>query len=298
MNIAQIRYFVTAAQLQNLSRAAESLHLSQPSLSRSIAKLEEELGAPLFERRGKKVLLNPQGARFLSSARVILRELDSALLDLREHSAGASARVVVGVFESDGLITPCLTAFARAHPEVEYELNCSIEGEDPLDINKYDMLLYPDYSRYSKFRGVFLQDEPYLLCVGAAHPLVTRPQVLPQELARLPFVFIRREGGYIEEPYYLCAGLNLHLKTLCFTDAREQHLQLVASGAALGFVPEGCAAPYRENPRVRLVRVGSAKFSRRMLLCFKRQKHLSPMGQVLRAFAMDYFQLPPPQNTG
>ena len=200
MNIPQIRYFVTAAQLQNLSKAADSLHLSQPSLSKSISKLEEELGSPLFERRGKRVVLNEAGERFLSSARTMLRTLDDTLLDLSELSAGDAARLTVGLFESDHLLSDCLVSFARICPQVNYDLRCGIEGEELPDINRYDMLLYPDENRYRKFRGVFLRDEPYFLAVNAAHPLADRPAVLPQELNGESFAFLNRDKLYIEEP--------------------------------------------------------------------------------------------------
>ena len=83
MTLDQMRYFVTAAQLQNLSKAAEALHISQPSLSRSIARLEEELGTPLFYRQGRRVVLNELGSQFLTSAQSILRELDGTLAQLR-----------------------------------------------------------------------------------------------------------------------------------------------------------------------------------------------------------------------
>lgn len=296
MNIPQIRYFVTAAQLQNLSKAADSLHLSQPSLSKSISKLEEELGTPLFERRGKRVVLNEAGERFLTSARAMLRTLDDTLLDLSELSAGDAARLTVGLFESDHLLSDCLVSFARTCPQVNYDLRCGIEGEELPDINRYDMLLYPDENRYRKFRGVFLRDEPYFLAVNAAHPLADRPAVLPQELSGESFVFLNRDKTYIEEPYYLCTGLNLRLRVRCLTDDREQHRQLIAAGLALGFVPEGCAVRYRADRHIRLVRISNAKFSRRMMVCFKRTKHLTALGRTFRSFVLDYFALPDPEK--
>ena len=112
MQIAQIRYFVTAAQLQNLSKAAEALHLSQPSLSRSIARLEEELGTPLFTRSGKRILLNEPGRRFLESARAMLRDLDDTLLELGELSAGPVKRLSVRCCGGEEKVAACLAAFA------------------------------------------------------------------------------------------------------------------------------------------------------------------------------------------
>lgn len=289
MQIAQIRYFVTAAQLQNLSKAAEALHLSQPSLSRSIARLEEELGTPLFTRSGKRILLNEPGRRFLESARAMLRDLDDTLLELGELSAGPVKRLSVGCCGGEERVAACLAAFAHARPGVEFQLDCRIEELEVPDINKYDMLLCPDDSRYEKFRGYPLGSERYLLALPAHHPLARREPVDLKALEGQPMVFLSSPGHWLEEPYYLCAGLNLHPATRCLVNDREGHRQVVAAGLALGFVPEGAAAPYRADSRIALARLASGRFARPLMLCFKREKHLSPVGLEFQAFALDFF---------
>ena len=289
MQIAQIRYFVTAAQLQNLSKAAEALHLSQPSLSRSIARLEEELGTPLFTRSGKRILLNEPGRRFLESARSMLRDLDDTLLELGELSAGPVKRLSVGCCGGEEKLTACLSAFAAARPEVEFQLDCRIEEPQVPDINKYDMLLCPDDSRYERFRGYPLGTERYLLALPAHHPLARREPVELKALEGQPMVFLWGPDHRLEEPYYLCAGLNLRPATRCLVNDREGHRQTVAAGLALGFVPEGAAAPYRADSRIALVRLASGRFARQLMLCFKREKHLSPLGREFQSFALAFF---------
>ena len=97
MRIAQLRCFSTIAQLENVSQAAEHLHLSQSSLSKNLATLEEELGAPLFERKGRRLILNPAGARMLEFSNMVLRELGYAMDDIRMLSTGAEARLKIGI---------------------------------------------------------------------------------------------------------------------------------------------------------------------------------------------------------
>lgn len=291
MNIPQIRYFVTAAQLQNLSKAAESLHLSQPALSKSIAKLEEELGTPLFVRNGKRIILNQAGQRFLESARVILRNLDGALLDLEEQAAGTIARISIGLCGPDEKISESLSAFAAVHPGIELTINCFIESDDHLDINQYDMMLHPGSSRYSKFWGLPFRKESFMLAIPAEHAFQNHKAVDPKELEGQPFVFINQQQKYIEEPYFLCSGLNLRLRSQYFTNSREQHRQLISSGIALGFVSEGYSSAYRRDPGIRLLPITGEKFQRQLTLCFKRDKHLSVAGKELRSFILDYFNL-------
>jgi len=284
MNIAQIRYFVTAAQLQNLSKASAALHLSQPALSKSIAKLEEELGTPLFVRQGKRVFLNEAGQRFLQSAWVILRHMDNTMLDLSEMTVGGGIRISVGLYQPDEKVSGYIAEFAAMHPGIEMDINCFIDSDPDLDINKYDMLIYPERMRYEKYKSHFIWTEPYLLAVPTGHPLATQAEVRPQELHGLRFAFLSREQRFIEEPYYLCAGLNVRVKAMYFTNAREQHRQMIASGVALGFVPGGCAPFYREHQGIKLVPIVDERFSRRIMVCFKRDKHLSDAAMDFRTF--------------
>ena len=291
MNISQIRYFVTAAQFQNLSKASEALHLSQPALSKSIAKLEEELGTPLFVRQGKRILLNDAGQRFLQGARDILRNMDNTMLDLSEMTMGGGTRISVGLYQPDEKVTGYITEFAAAHPETELDINCFIDSEPELDINKYDMLIFPERMRYEKYRSHFLWAEPYFLAVPAGHHLSNAKSVEPAEFRGQRFTFLNRELRFIEEPYYLCSGLNLHVKALYFTNAREQHRQFIASGVALGFVPAGCAPFYREHPGIHLIPIRDERFHRKIMVCFKRDKHLSDAAMDVCTFMMEKLDL-------
>lgn len=79
MELLQLRYFRTAAKLQNFSEAAKLHLVPQPAISKTIRKLEDELGCPLFLRQGKKVILNPAGEAFLHSVEAALDALDAGI---------------------------------------------------------------------------------------------------------------------------------------------------------------------------------------------------------------------------
>ncbi len=291
MRIAQLRYFVTIAQLENMSQAAELLHLSQSSLSKNLATLEDELGIPLFQRNGRKLVLNPAGARMLEFAKMVLRELEFAVNDMRLLSTGAEARIRIGTAGAGEELTRCLAEFRKTAPYAEYELTGGIEGIEHLDINEYDMLIYPSGRRYQKFTGFPLYEERYALAVPSKHPLAKSPSVRPKAAEDQDVIFLRNGRSAEEFPFQICSALALRFHSISYADSRELHRQMIADGLCLGFVPVSCSAFYQGDGTIRLIHIQDERFTRQMMVCFRREKHLSPLARELRDFVMDYFSV-------
>lgn len=294
MNTSQIRYFVTVAQLQNMSKAAEYLHMSQPALSKSIASLEEELGTPLFSREGKRISLNSSGKLFLENAWGILRNLDNAILEINQLKQNAIPIISLGLCEPHEGIAACIAEFALSHPEVEFDIKTTIEADENHDINHYDMLFCPDDNKFSKFKGIHFEEEAYWVAVPSNHRLASKPALSIKDLESEPFVFLNHEKRYIEEPYYICLSLNIPMKARYFTNNRLQHYQFIGAGIALGFVADSCAAIYKKDPRIKLIPVLNNRFRRNLMLCFKREKHLSPIAIEFRKFMLEKFGINEP----
>src|SRR2546429_1502934 len=102
MELHQLRYFCAVAETGSFSRAAEQSHVSQPSLSQQILKLEDELGARLFDRLGRSVRLTELGKTFLPRAHAVLRELEAAKGDVVEGKEFIGGPVSVGVIPTVG----------------------------------------------------------------------------------------------------------------------------------------------------------------------------------------------------
>jgi LysR family transcriptional activator of glutamate synthase operon len=297
MELTQIKYFVAVAQCENMSRAAGQLHISQPSLSRAISKLEGELGCKLLDRNGRHISLNDEGRRFLKGALSMIRELDDATFDVQEMAQAPVARLTVGITGNNSTLTGILMAFARLHPEVRFHLQCNIEAIENIDINRYDMLVYPQGERYKKFKGVELGTNPFLLAVGKKHPLydrlarsndALRAGMHVADLSEHDFVFIRHGDEFIEMPYELCLGAAMHPRVQVFTNSQDMHRQVVAAGDALGFVAQGSAGAYFADPEICLVPLLDKGFQVRLMVCFKRDKHLSSTGKDLREYVLGH----------
>src|ERR1700678_913599 len=121
MEMHQLRYLVAVARQGNFSRAAAHCHVSQPSLSQQIQKLEEELGERLFDRLKKGVKLTPHGETFLRRAVRILEETEAALREAEDAKGCLRGTVTVGVLPTIApyLLPAVLAAFTAKYPGVE-----------------------------------------------------------------------------------------------------------------------------------------------------------------------------------
>ena len=117
MEIAQLKYFAAVARLGNVSKAAQELYVTQPNLSKSIARLEEELGVPLFEHRKGKIILNDYGRCFLSSVNLSLSELENGVQSI-QRMYEASQNILALGSSIDDLLPDVLRSFALVHPEI------------------------------------------------------------------------------------------------------------------------------------------------------------------------------------
>ena len=290
MNIQNLRYFAIVAKLENVSRAAELMHTSQSSISKNIFTLEEELGTKLFDRHGKKLVLNDAGKRFLQSCDRILQETETVTKDLRHMSTGDDNLIRICAEGLDPHLFTFMSIFRVSYPEVEYAVDSIPDGDELPDINRYDLIIYPDELKYRKFKGIYFYTEKYLFAVRNDNPLSERVSLPVKMMNGLPMVFLNHKLAY-EYPYHVCLAQTVKMSSVNFVDSRDLHRQMISNGIACGFVPEGSAEIYRNDSRIKLLHLTDDRFSRQMKACFKREKHLSVLGSAFRNSMIEYFNL-------
>ncbi len=124
MEFHQLRYFTAAAEVLNISRAAEKLHVTQPALSRQIAALEADLGVALFDRVKKRILLTDAGRFFLPKARQIICDAETVSQQMREQFSDAPRTLRLGFLSifHDDLVAPAMREFRQRHPKARVSL--------------------------------------------------------------------------------------------------------------------------------------------------------------------------------
>jgi LysR family transcriptional regulator, benzoate and cis,cis-muconate-responsive activator of ben and cat genes len=220
MELRHLRYFVIVAEEQNVTRAAERLHVSQPPLSRQIHDLEQELGVELFKRTAKSLALTEAGKIFLIEARAVLLRVDKAVETVRTVAFGDRGQLRVGYSPSltAEILPKALRTFERDRPGVRVSLHdlSSEECADRLTAKKLDLALTVRLSA-ARMRGLsFEKLISYPLCcaVGASHPLAKKRVVTLAQIRKEKFIIYSREdypeyydwiaGFFKDKPFSPC----------------------------------------------------------------------------------------------
>ncbi len=259
MELRHLRYFVVVAEEQNVTRAAERLHVSQPPLSRQIHDLENELGVGLFRRTAKSLALTEAGKIFLNEARAVLLRVDRAVETVRTVAQGDRGQLRIGYAPSltVELLPKALRTFERERPGVRVSLHdlSTEECVQKLTARKIDVALTVRLSG-PRMRGLtFEKLVTYPLCcaVGVAHPLAKKRSVALAQLRRERFMIYSR-ADYPEYFDWLSGLFQPHSFDPCRLeeyDSASGLITAVEAGRGVALVPSslGCLA----GPRLRLL---------------------------------------------
>lgn len=274
MEMHQLRYFAKVAELGNFTRAAEQCHVSQPSLSQQIAKLEEELGQPLFERLGRSVRLTEAGRLLQERAIQILRLVDEARAEVADDPE--AGRLVVAAIPTVApyLLPDLLSRFAQLCPRARVE----IREEPTADILRYCHQGEIDLAVLAlPVSGENLHIEPLLTeelfaVLPAGHPLAESTSLRLQELAEQSFIVLGEAHCLTATTLHFC---HQHARTPMVTARMHQLttlLELVRLGHGVSLVPEMAAKLDRDPGRVyRAVR--PEKLTRTIALCWSQLRY-------------------------
>ncbi|WP_433015207.1 LysR family transcriptional regulator [Kribbella sp. CA-294648] len=281
MDLNTLRQFLVVARLEHLSRAADELHVAQPSLSRTIARLESELGTPLFDRAGR-LQLNDAGKLFRDYVERGLGELDAGRRAVTE--AGEAFGTVRLASETLFTLTGPLAAFRRAHPAVEIELH-QLSAEEMgrrLRAQEVDLCVASQPLRGVGLEAVQLFEEPVGVGMPAGHPLAERPSVTVEELADQPFITARKGHWLRLLLDRLFAGSGLTARIVCETDEAGAIAELISAGLGIGLVPGLARRTALQVPGV-WIAVDHPDCRRTTTLYWGAGSRLSPAAQLMRS---------------
>src|SRR5580704_11965148 len=280
INADLLRTFVEVAKVEHLSRAAEALQADQSTVSRKIARLEQEVGVLLFERIGRNIRLTQAGRRLVGRAERILDDLRDAIAEAEGAVAAESGRVCVAFLHTVGArwLPERLARFLESYPAVRFTLEEGTTAEVMSGVlgGDYDLgILGPPPTGVVDLEIHPLFRERVAVVVPANHRLVGRSSCTLEDVAGEPLILPRSRSG---------------LRRVI--DAAFAVQGLVEAGLGITLMPMPLPVP---STRVAVIPLRDPPIARTMALCWDRRRTLPPaanlFAQRLIAEARDPFDL-------
>jgi len=242
MELRQLRYFTVLAAELNFTRAAAALHVSQPPLSFQIASLETELGARLFDRTSRSVVLSEAGKAFLPHARAVLARLEEARSHVHLVASGLEGRVRLGLSGSHflGPLPAFIRQFGQARPGVEVVLHelRPIDSLQALREGRVDMTVSRSVPADDQLSSHLLWRDPVVAALPRSHRLAGRKTLRLAELKGDDFVFLRRESSaFAQRLFDACVESSFTPRIVQQVAEVPAVINLVAAGLGVALVP-------------------------------------------------------------
>jgi LysR family hydrogen peroxide-inducible transcriptional activator len=283
LTLRQLQYAVAVADARSFRRAAELCHVSQPSLSAQLAQLEDALGARLFERERRPLLLTPAGEQLVERARRILLETDDLLGAARQLHDPLAGSLRIGVIPtiSPYLLPEIVPALRRAHPQltalwVEDKTESLVAG---LAAGKLDAALLALEAPLGALEHETIARDPFVLATPADHPLAARRG--PARLAELngATVLLLDDGHCLrDQALSFCSRAHAHEADFRATSLSTL-AQMVSAGAGVTLLPRLALPTENRRGKLAVRRFAEPAPHRTLALAWRKG---SPLGPALR----------------
>jgi len=246
MELRHLRYFVAVAEALSFTKAAQKLRLAQPSLTRQVRNLEDEIGVKLLDRTGHRVALTEEGRLFLFDSKKLLAMCEESVAAVQRMNRGESSHLNIGYVANIhyGLLPATLGAFRKLSPRVALNLfdMTSAEQFRALDGRKIDLGfvgLPPAFSGHD-LRSECVAHDTIVVALPTGHPLAKKPKVKVTDLAPQFFIGMsaKTHPGAREWLLETCRKAGFTAKILQESDAEPTALKFVADGLGVALMPE------------------------------------------------------------
>ncbi|WP_020619392.1 LysR family transcriptional regulator [Paenibacillus daejeonensis] len=278
MDIRQLHYFSEVARLLSFTKAASALHLSQPSLSKAIKQLEDELNVPLFYRSSRQLELTDAGKAVLKNAKDALQafgNLTSELTDLLELKKG-EIRIGIPPIMGAAFFSKLISAFKNTYPLIDITLtevgtkSIKSQVEDGnLDIGLVCSL--PPST--DSFDSLPILKDPLVAVVPADHPFAARPMLHLSELKKESFILYKNDFSLHDSILEACLASGYYPAIVCESSQKDFMLEMVEAGIGISLFPRRIADQLH-NHNLAAIPLEGNPVSLELGMIWRKHKHL------------------------
>ncbi|TCM96432.1 DNA-binding transcriptional LysR family regulator [Paenibacillus sp. BK033] len=289
MELLQLQYFLTVARLEHVTEAARHLHVTQSSLSKTIQRLEEDLGVPLFDRVGRKLRLNESGSRFLQRAERALFELEQGKQELNDPSGSEQGTIELAV-NTASMLPSILREFRKKKPNIQFHVQMLTTQEMVAHLHRgdIDFCLSSPPLEGEDIECQIMYRDPVLVAVPRTHRLAGRSSVSLSELKDEWFVGVKKGYGTRDLVDSICNKAGFEPKFVYEGDEPARINALVEAGIGIAFIP-GTAR--NSNGQIAYLEVEKNDLVREIALLWHKSRYMSRAALSFREVVVDYFAM-------
>jgi len=301
MNLRDLRYLIALADLRHFGHAAEACHVSQPTLSTQVKKLEDELGVALVERAPRQVMLTPAGKDIVERARRVLAEVEQMRETARRTADPEAGSVRLGMFPTLGpYLLPHVVPNIRARfPRLELllveektEMLLNMLRNGRLDAAVLALPLHDD-----SLEVEFLFEEPFVLALPGSHPLASHRDLRLAEISDQHLLLLEEGHCLRDQALSVCQLAGAGEKEGFRATSLETLRQMVAAGVGITLLPMlAVKPPVPVSESIQLLPFRAPAPTRRLAMVWRRSSAMTPflreLAAVLRALPADLLSLP------
>lgn len=289
MDLLQLHYFSTVARMEHMTKAAQSLQIAQPALSMMIARLEADLGVPLFDRDKRQIKLNAYGKAFLAKVNIALTALEDGKRELNDMSGIERGQIKLGVTTLNRL-SNILSPFVQAHPNVKFRITQITTEEmkiELLESGEIDLCLTAALSPRPGIISLTLITEEIRLAVPLTHRLAHRSSIRLEELAEESFISLKPGNSIRDLMDIKCAEAGFTPDYVCEGDDTGSINSLVRSGIGIAFVPQ---AAMNQVKQLTFLRIENEGCYLNIQLTWPEKRYLSLAARSFRDFVVEQYK--------
>lgn len=284
MELQQLMHFKIIAHTQNISQAAKQLYIAQPSLSQTLKRLENEVGLPLFDRIGKRIVLNEAGAIFLKYVDEVFNSLDNASRELKTYKEDSLTNVCISVQSASLLFPEIISEIQISYPKIKLQLLQHAK----LDFMPWDLKIASDYQMKTDSSNTLLMEEPIGIVFPKKHPLASKQSLNKKDLMLYPFISLSPQCDLYNIISYYCEKEDINPINSTYVDSPNFMRNLLRMNLGIAFVPQYSWNSFYKDYLI-FRKIDDLPMSRYVFLTWDENRYMTPSVNNCKQIIIDYF---------
>ncbi|MCY7781856.1 MULTISPECIES: LysR family transcriptional regulator [unclassified Bacillus (in: firmicutes)] len=290
MEWEQLEYFQTLARIQHVTKAAKSLSITQPALSRSIARLENHLGVSLFDRQGRSISLNQYGHIFLRRVQAMMKEYTEGKEEIQALLKPDQGIVSLGFLHTLGtmLVPDLIGSFQQEYPNIAFQLkqNHSYWLLERLKFGDLDLCLLASIKPEDPIQWIKLWSEELFVFVPNDHPLASRESITLNEISGERFILLKKGYALRMTVDELFEKANIQPNIMFEGEEAATAAGFVAAGLGISILPD---LKGLDQSKITKIRVSWPECQRVIGIAWIKGRFLSPVAETFKQYVISHF---------